>query len=290
MKIDVKGHSGCSIDVVDENGKLYIIKATDSPSYTSRLARQALKQRAETKFDYPHMRIPEIYDIYNNGSHAHIKMEYVYSKNFIEFFEQSGFEQLNYFIEAIISYIEKEIEYSPVVTVPRQTINTKFNSVYNSIISNPFIKNDTDFMQMIIEAQKIIQCPDITSIDIPVGRCHGDLTLSNILFSGNNYYLIDFLDSFIESPLLDIVKIRQDTCWNWSELMYSGHFDRIRLRIILKHLDEAIVQHFSSKYPWYNKYYPMMQLLNFMRILQYAKEAAIISYLKSCIKKQINEF
>ena len=48
---------------------------------------------------------------------------------------------------------------------------------------------------------------------IPVGTCHGDLTFSNILFNGNNYYLIDFLDSFIESPLLDIVKLRQDTAW-----------------------------------------------------------------------------
>lgn len=29
-------------------------------------------------------------------------------------------------------------------------------------------------------------------IKIPVGHCHGDLTFSNILFNGNNYYLIDF--------------------------------------------------------------------------------------------------
>lgn len=69
---------------------------------------------------------------------------------------------------------------------------------------------------------------------MPVGVCHGDLTFSNILFNGNNYYLIDFLDSFIEAPLLDIVKIRQDSAHLWSQLMYTKSYDQIRLQIVAK--------------------------------------------------------
>jgi aminoglycoside/choline kinase family phosphotransferase len=60
---------------------------------------------------------------------------------------------------------------------------------------------------------------NIPDMPLPVGTCHGDFTFSNILFGDNKIYLLDFLDSFIESPLIDIVKIRQDTCFKWSVML-----------------------------------------------------------------------
>ena len=54
-------------------------------------------------------------------------------------------------------------------------------------------------------------------LDIPCGECHGDLTLSNIIVSRTgSLNLIDFLPTFIESPLWDIVKIFQDLKYGWS--------------------------------------------------------------------------
>lgn len=123
-------------------------------------------------------------------------------------------------------------------------------------------------------------------IGIPVGKCHGDLTFSNILFNGNNYYLIDFLDSFIESPLLDIVKIRQDSQFEWSRLMYEGEVDLVRLSIISQKIDRGIDAYYSQ-YEWYQKYYHVFQLMNFLRILQYAKEERVIVYLKNVIKSML---
>ena len=114
--------------------------------------------------------------------------------------------------------------------------------------------------------------------------CHGDLTLSNILFNGNNYYLIDFLDSFIETPLMDIVKLRQDTAYLWSPLMYTGTYDVTRLNIICNKIDRDLDKYFSQ-YEWYRRYYDMFQLLNFFRILQYAKEEKVVSYLKMALNR-----
>jgi hypothetical protein len=58
-------------------------------------------------------------------------------------------------------------------------------------------------------------CP--ATLVIPLGECHGDLTLSNIIITqDNNMYLFDFLDTFIESPLQDISKIIQDMRYGWS--------------------------------------------------------------------------
>ena len=125
-------------------------------------------------------------------------------------------------------------------------------------------------------------------MELPIGKCHGDLTFSNILFSGNDYYLIDFLDSFVESPLLDIVKIRQDSAYLWSELMYSGECDSTRLRIVADKIDTEIYN-FASQFDWF-RYYKIFQLMNFLRILQYAHEPKVIDYLKNVINDLLYEF
>ena len=114
-----------------------------------------------------------------------------------------------------------------------------------------------------------------------------DLTFSNILFNGNNYYLIDFLDSFIESPLLDMVKIRQDTRYRWSTLMYEGEFDETRFHIVADTIDHQLDGAFKQ-YTWYRTFYHTLQLMNFLRILQYAKEKKIVAYLKKTIQSILN--
>lgn len=38
-----------------------------------------------------------------------MKMEYVYSKNFIDHFENAGFEQINYFIKAFDLFIKGKL-------------------------------------------------------------------------------------------------------------------------------------------------------------------------------------
>jgi hypothetical protein len=55
------------------------------------------------------------------------------------------------------------------------------------------------------------------SIGVPLGPCHGDLTLSNVIWSPTlGLVLIDFLATFLESPLQDLAKISQDLEFGWS--------------------------------------------------------------------------
>ena len=69
--------------------------------------------------------------------------------------------------------------------------------------------------------------------------------------------------------------------------MYSGEYDKIRLSIVAKKIDEAIDK-FASQYEWY-RHYKLFQLMNFLRILQYAKEDKVISYLKNVINNLLYE-
>lgn len=285
MEINVKGHSGCKIEIVRDGDKLYVFKSSNDIGYLNRLERQALKQSEAAKQELQHIRIPKIHQIVKDTKSVVIKMDYVYSRNFIEFFEQAGFEQIDYLIGALILLINKEIEKSSQITIPSAIVYNKFKDVFEKTTNNPNLKDDKGIEKILNRSSQIFK--NWTDMTLPVGTCHGDLTFSNILFNGNNYYLIDFLDSFIESPLLDIVKLRQDTAWHWSELMYIYPFDNVRLRIAMDKIDTELDSYFRQKYDWYREYYGPMQLMNFLRILQYAHEPKVITYLKKTINEQL---
>lgn len=286
MELEVKGHSGCQIEVVRENNTLFILKSSGDPKYLDRLVRQGEKQQKASEVELQHIRVPHIHSIRRTESEVVIRMDYVYSRNFVEYFEQAGFEQVNYLIDALIMYLEHEISLSPLNTVPRTVICDKFEDVRAKTLLNTHLAGNRAIEEILRRSATVFD--SLEDMRIPVGTCHGDLTFSNILFNGNNYYLIDFLDSFIESPLLDIVKLRQDTAWLWSRLMFTGECDSIRLKIAFGKIDAALDSYFRAHYEWYEKYYAPLQLMNFLRILQYAREPEVIDYLISTITSQLD--
>lgn len=285
MKLDIQGHSGCDITIVTEDNELHIHKSTHDAGYVPRLVNQANKQIEAYKTEYQHIRVPKIFEVVQTPNEATIKMEYVYSKNFVEYFENAGFEQIKYLIGAIKYFIDLEINASAMQTVPSHILTDKMADVARKVEKNAHLKDDAEAQELVRRSSQVMNA--VGDMVMPVGICHGDLTFSNILFNGNNYYLIDFLDSFIESPLLDIVKIRQDTAYLWSTLMYHKQFDKVRLSIVSEKIDKAIDEYFTAKYQWYRDYYMPLQLMNFLRILQYGKDDKVIAYLKQVIAGQL---
>ena len=285
MKIRVKGHSGCQIDIVNDGNNLFVYKSTQDAKYVARLYSQAQKQQQAGRKIYQHIRIPQIFDINKSDDHLVIKMEYVYSKNYIDYFEDAGFDNINYFVKALKIFLDSEIDNSPVQQVDTDIVKRKFEDVCQKCRANAHINEDAEVVSLLEACGKVFfGLP--SPIMMPVGQCHGDLTFSNILFNGNNYYLIDFLDSFIESPLMDLVKVRQDSRYEWSRLMYEGEVDLVRLGIISRKIDKEIDDYYG-RYDWYRDYYPAFQLMNFLRILQYAKEDKVIDYLKNVLRSML---
>lgn len=288
MEIQVKGHSGCNLEIVDDDGELFVLKTTQDESYFVRLQKQADKQISARQFflhNY-NIRIPKIFKVEKNENFVQIKMEYVFSKSFVEYFECAGFVQVKHFVDAIIAYLNEEIEMSTIQELPCKIVREKFIDVKKRILLNTFVSSDPEIWRILnVSEEKIEQKK---RIEIPIGVCHGDLTFSNVLFNGNQYYLIDFLDSFVESPLIDIVKIRQDSAYLWSELMYTKGYDHVRLKIICKKIDLCITKYFERN-KWYRDNYNLFQLLNMLRILQYAKDVKVINFLKRNIKELLYE-
>lgn len=287
MEIEVKGHSGCQIDVVNEKGNIYVYKSTADPKYLNRLALQANKQQKACAVEYQHIRVPRIFELKQTDKQTVVKMQYVYSKNFIEFFEQAGFEQVEYLVGALKYFVEYEISKSSLQTVSAAIFRDKYADIRRKVGRNPLFVGNGEIEEILERCQNIFD--NMRDMNIPVGICHGDLTFSNILFNGNNYYLIDFLDSFIETPLQDIVKIRQDTAYRWSQLMYTKPYDAVRLKIICDKIDSEIDGYFREKFDWYRVNYKILQLMNILRILPYTHEEKVSECLKNILKSLLNE-
>ncbi|MBR6125419.1 phosphotransferase [Candidatus Saccharibacteria bacterium] len=281
MKILVKGNSGCSIEIVQKGTNLILQKGSSNIAYIPRLLKQFEKQSQFKIHSNNHIKIPIIYEIHKTSNSIVGKMEYVYSKNFINFFETAGFEQIQHFANVIIQFLDYEVSKSPQKKISKSTLINKIRTIKQNISSV-----DMTTHNLLKRVEK--ECLSQSVISIPVGLCHGDLTLSNILFNGSDCFLIDFLDSYIESPLMDIVKIRQDTYFGWSQLMSRQQFDKIRLNLILKKIDRLVDEHFQQ-YEWYVQYYRIFQIINFCRIIPYARNKRVDIFLQKTIGQLLSE-
>lgn len=269
MNIDIKGHSGCNIDIIEEGDNLLVKKSTLDKKYLKRLELQGNKQMND-KCLTDSIYNPSISKIEANEDECYILMDYIYANNFIDYFEKASPQDIDHFIDNFIKYIHNEIDKCEIKNVSKNVFIDKFNSVVKNCEKNDLLKGNMRVKSILKDCENVFtNMPE--EFEIPVGICHGDLTFSNILFSSNKFYFIDYLDSFIETPIQDIVKLRQDTKYFWSTMMYKKKYDVVRLNIIFNYIDDKISEHFGN-FEYYYRNYDRLQLMNILRILPYVKE------------------
>ena len=179
--------------------------------------------------------------------------------------------------EALSTVINKNIENSNVEKITAKVFMSKIDQI---------IKNNLDdnFNEMLIFLKNKFYSQNI--IELPVGPCHGDLTLSNIIVSPTgSLNLIDFLPTFIESPIWDIVKIYQDLKYGWSYRNIKGP----------RHASAKLF--FQSCMPnqisIYNKVWKseilLLNSLNLSRLIPYIKDENTKQWVLSKLRESLKE-
>ncbi len=266
------GHSGFKV-VITNNG--LVKKSSFDEKSSLRLQNQYEKQLnfiSDNDFIKP--------EIINSGltdNCFYFEMEMIQFTDFISYFETANKNHINYIANKFIKFIDNNIKNSNFSEISSEVIIKKYNSISDCL-------ND-------YQREKILELINLhPTYILPIGFCHGDLTLSNVLFDSEErkICLIDFLDNFIETPLNDIVKLRQDTKYKWSFHLYNSSYDFVKMETILDYLDKKIDDHFQQNF-FYSKYYHIFELINLVRVLKYAQSSDIKTFLHNLINKSIND-
>lgn len=221
-KIDLIGHSGCLISLDATNSLLY--KQSPCEEYNLRLKLQAEKQ---AEFTSEFANSPKITSGYIKEGRYVVEMEYINGQKFSNFILNNSFDKAINVFENILKYLKYNLDNSYEL-IELETIKAKLISL------------QTDSA---ISSSKIIDSllPLVDKCKIPLGYCHGDLTFENVLAFDDKVFFIDFLDSYINSPFIDISKIFQDLYFRWSyRNLNINALTNLKLDHLKKHLVETL--------------------------------------------------
>lgn len=252
--INLLGYSGCQLDVISlTSGEVFIKKTSKNKDYNNRLKMQLKKQ---IKYHGSFKSCKVYYDFYENDLYSFI-MEYIDGVNLGEGLKSISISEINNFVEMFFDEIQ---------------INNEFDKNASKILKNKILSVS-------------LQIGDIKKIDkylsllhkhswsyIIKSNCHGDLTLENIIYKNGDYYLIDFLDSFYDSWMIDVAKLLQDTELFWCYREKTINNDVYTKLLYMRNLIIDRILLFKNGYEILCEIYHIL-MLNLLRILPYVKDA-----------------
>lgn len=255
-RISMSSHSGADIEVVSEDGQTIVNKVvkTDIDRSTRSIKKQSQFSNVYTS-KYNICSVPINYEIKQGTIFA--KMPYIEGIGGNQIAINGNKTLANNIKVTLNHYLINSIANSKESTLPKSVIIEKIKDIQ----SNPI---DSD-----IQPEFNLLCTTIINnindeLLIPLGSCHGDLTLSNMIVSqDHNLYIFDFLDSFIESPLQDVSKLIQDMKHCWS---FRHENEALRLKAFI--FCKAAYPDFINIL--YRMYFHEIQILNLLTILRIA--------------------
>lgn len=253
------GHSGCSVSLVRGEKYFFVRKISKDASYNYRLYKQIEKQ---ILFHHPYIKTPEIIKTGYQNDLYYADMEYVPGISLNKYIQEYQPITSLKIINSILN-----IETKHRAQINKAALQNKAKEIANKTNDeNPHHKK---FLLRFIDYY-----------DIPAGYCHGDLSLENVLIYNNDIYLIDFLDAFYDSYLVDVSKIFMDLIYGWS-WKNSNDAPFVKNKIILN----SLVNRYSKEELEIIKDLISLHLL---RIEPYLKNNKDKTFINNCIDHSIN--
>jgi len=265
--IELKGHSGCMLLIKNIDNKLLVYKYSASYAYNDRLMKQAEKQR----IGYSHFDTCSVVDEgFKNGLY-YFAMEYINGSTLADYMHYIELSKIPGLAERLLSNFKNTGSYD---ANANDIFKKKINCLRSSIGT---IGNKTVLMAF--------RELDSFGWDYLVStKCHGDMTLENILISGEKLYLIDFLDSFYDSWMIDLAKILQDLELGWSYRYCRESKSNLYVRrIILRDILIGKVLQMKDGEKIVDTVYHIL-LLNMLRIMPYVKDDETQEYIKNSLE------
>jgi hypothetical protein len=265
LQSDIKCGLGLSGDhIVITDNKVVKTCRTNQDRFLRNIAKQQ-------SFKSPHFRSIPITDQGTTDGYHWIEMPYLNCDNALVWLSKANIPSIDRFIDKVLAYLRCSLSESKIEPFDYKAWQDKIDDLIAKITN-----------WEIIGHLSLLRDMTFTN-DLYYGNYHGDLTLTNLLVSNTGADLsvdvIDFLDCFIHSPIMDFVKLRQDSKHLWTfNLLKRKLFDTNKVLIALHYMDHKIEKVIEND-PILNEYYLPFQILNLIRILPYNKDSHIEAYL-----------
>jgi tRNA A-37 threonylcarbamoyl transferase component Bud32 len=175
------GHSGSQIYLMENSEGLYVKKINNIERNIERLTDLLQKNYS----------VPKIYS-YNS---VELNMEYIHGLDMKTYLIHNNSNILFNFIEDLLDSFSFDSVYKD------------YTKIYENKLEWMLIENDLPFTR----DELIEKLPKI----LPQSTYHGDLTLENIIYKNNSFYMIDAVTIEYDSYIFDIAKMRQDLECKW---------------------------------------------------------------------------
>ena len=272
--IDLGGHSGCRIFLMEEDdGHVFVRKISKDKDYNDRLKTQSEKQAS---FVEKTIKAPKVLDSgFTEDGLYYFDMEYIQGITLSEYIKTMEIGKVSALIESLVDSVVPKIDKE---CSERQKAHTvvifakKLKALHGSLDS---LNND-----IINKSLELLEAHDWGNL--PTSQCHGDMTLENIIIKNDQIYLIDFLDSFFDSWLLDISTLLQDVEMMWSYRFQENVSMNTVLRLIV--FRDVLIDEIGKTNQEYvlEIYYLLLQKL--IRIYPYTKDEHTYNFLNEKIK------
>lgn len=272
----LSGHSGCRLYLYKDSDRIFIRKDAGHKDYNNRLKKQFVKQK---KFNLKDINTPKIYTYgLNENGVFYFDMEYINGITLSEYMRTIKVKK----IVTLINLLFENLPISKNMKIGGGTSQIIFQKKLCALKKNLDKLNISNIYTE--RALEILQTFDFNKI--PYSPCCGDLTLENIIIDSNGrVFLIDLLDSFYNSWMIDIAKLLQDLelSWSYRKDKKVDYDLNLRLAIAKQVLLENLVTLENSNEIISSIYH--LLLLNVLRIYPYTKDKDTFYFLDKSVYK-----
>ena len=261
----LQGMSGCRLDLTKDGN---LRKYSSVASYNHRLIAQAKKQDLFSKITFRNLYVPKVVGLGEEDGIFFFEMEYVSGLCLKEFIVGADKDDLDFLLETLCSYIATVSQHFNLFDAKREFISKAEDLLRKS--------SHQDFLAFLIDLIKAE-----SELLVPKTICHGDLTLSNLIFQKNRLFFIDFLDSYVETFFCDLAKIKQDLFYMWTPI--TGGYCDLRAQQSLSYLWAGVEDRFGKEME--SMSFKVVDALNILRIEPYIKRKTQADAMNAILEK-----